>query len=196
VNIPELLLFSIALAVSVIPEALPVVTTFSLSRGALHLAKNRVVVKRLSAIEDLGSIDVLCTDKTGTLTENALAVSDISSQKPTDTLFYASLAATFLTEKLKQPNNAFDLALWEKMSVKDRERIAAYGVVSEIPFDPERRRNSVLVRRGNHSAFVVRGAPEVIVPHCVDFTGKKALTDWIASEGRKGNRVIAVAKKE
>jgi len=66
----SLIIFSIALAVSVIPEALPVVTTFSLAHGARQLAKNRVVVKRLSAIEDLGGIEILCTDKTGTLTEN------------------------------------------------------------------------------------------------------------------------------
>ena len=70
----ELVIFAIALAVSVIPEALPLVTTFSLSRGALRLAKNKVVLKRLTAIEDLGSIEILCTDKTGTLTENALTV--------------------------------------------------------------------------------------------------------------------------
>ncbi|MEO6508984.1 MAG: HAD-IC family P-type ATPase, partial [Patescibacteria group bacterium] len=73
-DIPLLLIFSVALAVSVIPEGLPVVITFSLSRGALQLAKNKVVVKRLSAIEDLGSIEVLCTDKTGTLTENHLTL--------------------------------------------------------------------------------------------------------------------------
>jgi Mg2+-importing ATPase len=77
VNILELLIFSVALAISVIPEALPVVTTFSLSGGALRLAKNKVVVKRLSAIEEMGSVDVLCTDKTGTLTENKMKVAEI-----------------------------------------------------------------------------------------------------------------------
>ncbi len=73
-NIISLLYFLCCLAISVIPEALPVVITFSLSRGVSELAKNKVIVKRLSAVEDLGGIDILCTDKTGTLTENTLAL--------------------------------------------------------------------------------------------------------------------------
>ena len=73
-NIIDLLFFSIALTVGLTPEALPTVTTFALSRGALQLARHNVVVKRLSAIEDLGAITILCTDKTGTLTQNSLTV--------------------------------------------------------------------------------------------------------------------------
>jgi len=71
-NIPSLLVFAIALAVSVIPEALPLVITFSLSHGALRLAKRGVIVKRLSSVQDLGALGLLCTDKTGTITENRL----------------------------------------------------------------------------------------------------------------------------
>lgn len=71
-DIPQLIIFSIALAVSVIPEALPLVLTFSLSRGALIFAKSDVIVKRLSSVQDLGSVNLLCTDKTGTITENRL----------------------------------------------------------------------------------------------------------------------------
>ena len=81
VDILELVVFSIALVVSVVPEALPVVTTVSLSRGALQLAKQDVVVKRLTAIEDIGSIEVLCSDKTGTLTENILSVTDCHRER-------------------------------------------------------------------------------------------------------------------
>ncbi len=75
-DIIELVVFSIALVVSVVPEALPVVTTVSLSRGALRLAEQDVVVKRLTAIEDIGGIEILCSDKTGTLTENTLSVTE------------------------------------------------------------------------------------------------------------------------
>ena len=77
-DIIELVVFSIALVVSVVPEALPVVTTVSLSRGALQLAKQGVIVKRLTAIEDIGGIEILCADKTGTLTENTLQVTEMS----------------------------------------------------------------------------------------------------------------------
>ena len=81
-----------ALGVSVIPEALPVVTTFCLTRGAALLARHKVVVKRLSAIQDLGSMQVLCTDKTGTLTENKLAVvATMGSEK--ELLLYATLGS-------------------------------------------------------------------------------------------------------
>jgi len=83
--------FSIALVVSVVPEALPVVTTVSLSRGALQLAKQDVVVKRLTAIEDIGSIEVLATDKTGTLTENSLSVTEVSPGADSRLLSFAAL---------------------------------------------------------------------------------------------------------
>lgn len=194
----ELVVFSIALAVSVIPEALPIVTTFSLSHGALKLAKNKVVVRRLSAIEDLGSIEVLCTDKTGTLTENELAVSNIYSKDPGKTLFYATLAFSILERKLKKLTDAFDLAIIQKISSADKKTLDLYKRISEIPFDPERRRNSVLVSREERCQLVVRGAYEHIVPFSinVDSGEKKEIADWAAEEGKGGHRVIAVAKKE
>ncbi|HNL85940.1 MAG TPA: HAD-IC family P-type ATPase, partial [Methanoregulaceae archaeon] len=92
VDIIELVVFSIALVVSVVPEALPVVTTVSLSKGALQLAQQNVVVKRLTAIEDIGSIEILCSDKTGTLTENTLSVTGLSPGADPRLLSYALLA--------------------------------------------------------------------------------------------------------
>jgi len=197
-NKMELVIFSIALAVSVIPEALPIVTTFSLSHGALKLAKNKVVVKRLSAIEDLGSIEVLCTDKTGTLTENELAVSNIYSKDHQKTFLYAALAFSILERKLKKLTNAFDLAIIQKISSADKKTADLYKRISEIPFDPERRRNSVLIFREGRYQLVIRGAYERIVPFSINVNGeeKKEIADWAAEEGRRGHRVIAVARKE
>jgi len=116
----SLVLFSVALAISVIPEALPVVTTLSLSRGALKLAKSKVVVRRLSAVEDLGSIEILCTDKTGTLTENKLKVAEVKADNSEECLFYGVLASSFLSQSKHQrePNNSFDIALWDKLFEK------------------------------------------------------------------------------
>ena len=85
----ELLIFVVALAVTIIPEMLPTVTTFSLAHGALQLAKHKVVVKRLTAIEDLGSVQILCTDKTGTLTENELVVADVFGSEKNEILTYS-----------------------------------------------------------------------------------------------------------
>lgn len=196
--VSELLIFSIALAVSVIPEALPVVTTFSLSRGALRLAKNKVVVKRLSSVEDLGSIEVLCTDKTGTLTENKLKITEIKAADPGLTIFYAGLASTLMTEKIKMANNAFDLAIYQKLTAQDKKELANYKILSECPFDPVRRRNSVLVNNGTKRLLIVRGAAETIMRLSGNLTAKdkKEINQWLSEMGTKGNRTIALAVKD
>ena len=198
VSVAELAVFSIALAVSVIPEALPVVTTFSLSRGALRLAKNHVVAKRLSAIEDLGSIEVLCTDKTGTLTKNQLRVAEVQSVDPQNTAFWSCLASSDETRhKTRQPNNAFDLAVWQYLSASQHKHLDEYTTLEEIPFDPERRRNSALVKHDRGHTLIVRGAPELILEFVADLsaTEKSRLNDWLTREGKRGRRTIAVATK-
>jgi Mg2+-importing ATPase len=196
INIPDLLIFSVALAVSVIPEALPLVITFSLTKGALHLSKNKVIVKRLSAIEDLGGINVLCTDKTGTLTENELSVVEVFAHDPDKAIMFASLGANFLDKLEEQPNNSFDLALWKKLTPELKSQMREYTLVNELPFSPERRRNSVLLERGGEKTLVVRGGVEALIKFCTDLTaeqGKQAL-DIAIKEGKKGNRTIAIAR--
>ncbi|MEW6407653.1 MAG: HAD-IC family P-type ATPase [Patescibacteria group bacterium] len=196
-NFVELLIFAIALAVSVIPEALPLVTTVSLSKGAMHLAKKHVVIKRLSAIEDLGSIGVLCTDKTGTLTENILSVDQIYASAPKECLFYAALAFSFLSGRRREPNNAFDLALYEKLTKEEKNKLNEYQRLKEIPFDPEKKRNAVLVERNNQKEIIVRGAPEVILDLCeIPKEEKNKFLNLAAKEGKEGKRSIAIAKKE
>ncbi|MDQ3098990.1 MAG: magnesium-translocating P-type ATPase [bacterium] len=198
VNLTELIIFSIALAVSVIPEGLPVVMTFSLARGAISLAKNHVVVKRLSAIEDLGSIEILCTDKTGTLTQNKLTVSDIKTLASENVLHYASLAAPFLDETSARPNNAFDIAIHSALSEDEKKSLHEYIRVSEIPFDPKRRRNTMLLKKENHFSIVVRGAYEDIVKESSNVSVETAteIASWVSEMGQQGKRVIAVAYKE
>lgn len=196
-SITELVLFSIALAVSVIPEALPVVVTLSLSRGAINLAKNHVVVKRLSAIEDLGSIDVLCTDKTGTLTENKLAVADVCGDDAQVVIERALAAASFIGDGTPEPNNAFDLALWNYVDEGGRAICRSTKRTDEIPFDPERRRNSVLVDVSGAPRLIVRGAPETILQLSKGISSEdtKRFLGWVTEQGTSGKRVIAVAEK-
>lgn len=114
VNFIDLILFAAALAITAIPEGLPMVITFCLSNGAAQLKKNNVIVKRLSAIGDLGSIDVFCTDKTGTLTENALKVENIYGENPDNTLIYAVISSPSQTATKESPIKGFDLALQKK----------------------------------------------------------------------------------
>lgn len=197
-NVVELIVFSIALAISVIPEGLPVVTTFSLSRGAVHLAKKKVVAKRLSAIEDLGGIDILCTDKTGTITENELTVAEYlpaTKHTKSDVLCTAALAAPFLREVGKEPNNAFDCALNQELSKTQKKTVAASEILAELPFDPTRRRNVVLVQTEGELALVVRGAYEEIEPLLKSHTKQTEYATWVVEQGLLGRRILAVAKR-
>ncbi|OGG16584.1 magnesium-translocating P-type ATPase [Candidatus Gottesmanbacteria bacterium RIFCSPHIGHO2_02_FULL_39_11] len=192
INIPDTLIFSIALAVSVIPEALPVVITFSLSRGALRLARNKVIVKRLSAIEDLGSIEVLATDKTGTLTENKLTLHNIYGDEKT--LLYASLAATLLEKKI-QSTHSFDITLLNSLSESEKKEFGKYQRLQENPFDPERKRSSMIIKNNNNYELIVRGATEEILKICTGIREerKKEIEEFIKKES--GNRIIAVSRK-
>ncbi|MBI5400811.1 MAG: HAD-IC family P-type ATPase [Candidatus Yonathbacteria bacterium] len=218
-DIAELAIFSIALAVSVVPEALPVVMTFSLSRGARRLAKNKVVVKRLSAIEDLGSIEVLCSDKTGTLTENKLTVcktcgiTDESADESPDfvssgtrlgreliseAIFAANMGGSYLAIKERGQNpDPFDVALWEALDQADQTRLTAVTRLRDIPFDPVRKKSSALLEENGQTILVVRGAPESILEVCdIDPAKHARILAWMAHEGREGRRVLAVASKK
>ncbi len=193
-GILNLLIFSIALAVSVIPEALPVVTTLSLSRGAIRLAKKKVAVRRLSAIEDLGGIDVLCTDKTGTLTENQLAVESLSPHADPLTLLYGCFAAGSLHKHKHEP---FDSALFQSIPVQEQKKVLACKKIGAIPFDPRYRHNGAIIETKTGYELILRGAPEFLLTYC-HFTGQgeKELHAWIAEKGKNGLRTLAIARKK
>jgi Mg2+-importing ATPase len=199
-NFFDFLIFCIALVVSIIPEALPTVVVFALSQGALKLVKKKVVVKRLSAIEDLGDIEILCTDKTGTLTENKLSLDKIFSSDKEKCLLYGLLASPYIKEKIESSENPFDFAIFQKASPKIKETLLNFRLISEIPFDPVRLTNSSLLedKKGN-KILIVRGAQEIILKNSLNFEGKKNKTEInqrIEKEGREGKRILAVAYKE
>jgi len=196
-DVTNLLIFSLALAVSVIPEALPVITTVTLSRGSIRLAQKKVVVKRLSAIEDIGSISVLCTDKTGTLTENALAVSDVEAPDRGRCLRLASIASVEVPIHRALLHDPFDLAIWHAVTESERIRTAGIERIDTLPFDPSRRRNSVLVQLDRKSTLIVRGAYEEVITLCINLSAKEQLKliEWGNRMGRDGKRVLAVATR-
>jgi Mg2+-importing ATPase len=188
----EFLLFAIALTVSVIPEALPLVTTISLTRGALELAKKHVVPRRLSAIEDLGSINVLATDKTGTITENRLSVADVYGEQ--ESVFrYALMGPAARGDAASAQDEAYDAAIRAKDAGRVGDQLCGVALVDEIPFDPVRKRATMLVREKARAFLVSRGAPENVYAGAAD--AGEAL-DWAAKEGGKGRRVLAVACRE
>ncbi len=193
----ELLIFSLALAVSVVPEALPVILTVALSRGSLRLAQKKVVVKRLSAIEDLGSIEVLCCDKTGTLTENLLSVTGVYAPDKRACLKLAFACCLVSPDDRGKLHDPFDLALWQNLSAAERKEVQQGKRLDAIPFDPERRRNSILFKTREGKEVIVRGAPEEILHRSkgIDVYTIKRLMQWVAEAGKRGERVLAVGIK-
>ncbi len=154
-------LFAVALAVGLTPELLPMVVSVTLTRGAQRLAAAKVVVKRLSAIQDLGAMDVLCTDKTGTLTEASIRLeqhTDGSGRTSRRVLELVYLNSHFETGV----RSALDDAIEQHGGVD----VSGWVKLDEVPFDFERRRVSVLIERDGVRQLVVKGAPEDVLRLC------------------------------
>ena len=198
-SILGLLLFSVALIVSILPEALPAVVTFALSEGSLKMAKQKVVVKRLSAIEDLGNIEVLCTDKTGTLTLNKLLLEKTVSSDKKKLFLYGILScgAEKAGEKILNP---FDSALFKRVPEDMLSDAKKFKTVSELPFDSYRMRSAFLLASAKgEKLLIVKGAPESILKNCSEFSGslnKKEIKEDVEKEGEEGKRVLALAFKK
>ncbi|MCA9357261.1 HAD-IC family P-type ATPase [Candidatus Kaiserbacteria bacterium] len=190
-DIPNLLIFAIALAVSVIPEALPLVITFSLSHGALRLAKKGVIVKRLASVQDLGSVDLLCTDKTGTLTENKLVYLNqyFIPESPFHPLVLARLAAHDLNKQKPEP---FDLATDLALTEEQRAEVNTYQTIEEEAFDPDLRSNGVIVSSSEKpNLHIRRGSPEYFIK--LGLVSNDLVGAWLADEEKNGRRVLGVS---
>ena len=154
----ESIMFAVALAVGLTPELLPMIVTVTLARSAMQMAKRKVIVKRLSAIHDIGAMNVLCTDKTGTLTEakiKLLRVIDGHGVESANAFSYAYVNSKFETG-IKSP-------LDEAILAAKPFDMAGFRKIDEAPFDFERRRVSVLVEHGGKRGLFVKGAPEDVL---------------------------------
>jgi Mg2+-importing ATPase len=194
----ELVLFIIALVIGVVPEALPVVLAVAHSRAAMRMSRRGVIVKRLAAVDDLGSLDVLCIDKTGTVTDNRLRLVDVQSAQRARCLWAALVSGADLGSASREAANAFDLAVWNATDEAGRAAAAAVRRLLVLPFDPQRRRSSSLVRdEAGQSLLVTRGAPEEILPLCTDLDEQRRaeLLASVADAGAAGRRVLAVASR-
>ena len=185
-------LFALAIAVGITPQLLPAVVSTSLATGSRQLARRKVLVKRLVCIEDLGDIDILVTDKTGTLTEGRVTL--LEAVDPTGAASEQVLRAGLLASDVDPAGgpsaNAMDSALWE--SDAGRRKITAGAQrVAELPFDHTRRATSVLVDDAGSRTLIVKGAPEQVLVRCVDPPESTVLDRYFA----EGRRVVAVAAK-
>jgi Mg2+-importing ATPase len=201
-DVLESLLFAVALAVGLTPELLPMIITVNLSKGALAMSKKGVIVKRLASIENFGSMDVLCTDKTGTLTENKIKLVlhvDMEGTNDEKVLLYSFLNSYYQTG-LKSPLDEAILG-YKDINVKD------YRKIDEVPFDFVRRRVSVVVEHEGQRFFIAKGAPEEIVKICSYCALRDTILDLTEEFLRKieqkyydlsseGFRVLAVAYKK
>ncbi len=198
----ETLLFAISLAVGLTPEFLPMITTVTLGRGALRMAKQKVIVKHLESIQNFGSIDTLCSDKTGTLTSGETTLEgslDLQGKASDRVLLFGYLNSTYQTG-IKSP---LDEAILQHGTVD----VSAYKKVGEIPFDFERRCLSVVVRHENETLLIIKGAPESVLKKCSAYesNGERRPMEGTSDEARtteakmyrdlstQGYRVLAVA---
>lgn len=195
----ESFLFAVALAVGLTPELLPMVVSVTLARGAQRMAQKKVIVKRLASIQNLGSMDVLCTDKTGTLTEARIRPDrhlDANGKYSRQVLEFSYLNSYFETG-LKSP---LDEAILEHGEIDP----SAWRKIDEVPVDFERRRVSVLLDNGKKRLLVVKGAPEDILklstsfgieggPECriLDESAIISIQELFEGLGREGFRSLA-----
>jgi P-type Mg2+ transporter len=193
----DALLFSLAIAVGITPQLLPAVVSTSLAAGSHRLAKRKVLVKRLVCIEDLGDVDTLFTDKTGTLTEGRISFlravpADGSTAE--EALRWSLLCTEVTAEAGRaEGGNPLDAALWRSRDAASVEpSLAGFAKVAVLPFDHERRMVSVLVHgMDGIKTLVIKGAPETVLERCVDVPASaRAALD---AEFAAGNRVVAVA---
>jgi Mg2+-importing ATPase len=193
----SLLLFIVALALAVVPEVLPVIVTVTLSSGALKLAKKHVIVKKISALEDLGNINLLCTDKTGTLTENKLSIKKLESSNEELFKQLATACIDDFDEKHRDHLDSFDSAFLDFIPASERGAEKQYSIVEQLPFDPvERRRKVVLKDAINHTYHLVElGSAETLlsISH-TPYTAR--YLKQITEDGTQGLRHHAIAYKE
>ncbi len=191
------LLFSLAIAIGLTPELLPVVVTVSLAHGAKRLAKKDVIVKRLVAIEDLGNMEVLCTDKTGTLTEGKLVLTDfvdMEGRRDHSTLLRGIFANMAVTHR-GLAGDAVDTAVWNYVNTH-RIEIPKNEKIFEAPFDFAKRYLYVVIHESGHRRLIAKGSPESILPFCtLSPTEKKHIMHLFERMSHDGLRVVAVAEK-
>lgn len=201
-NLIESLLFALAVAIGLAPEMLPMIVTINLSKGAIDMSKKKVIIKELDSIQNFGAMDVLCTDKTGTLTLDNVALvkySDVDN-KPNERIFELAYLNSHFQSGLE---NILDRAVLDYKKINFKE----YDKVDEIPFDFNRRMMSVIVRRDHLTTIITKGAPESILKICSSYLLGDKKEEIHADTRRKlekiyddyskdGFRVLALAYKD
>ncbi len=195
-NMLEFLRFGLVLVVASIPVALPAVLSVTMAIGALNLARKKAVVKHLSAIQELASVDILCVDKTGTLTKNQLKVYEPKAYgnfKKKDVILYGILASNM------NERDPLEMAIYSagKTVGITKSEINKYKQVYFLPFDPKIKRSEAVLVLGRKKIRVTKGAPQVIISMChLAGTFKDKVERDVNDLASKGYRTLAVAVKK
>lgn len=199
----EALLFGLSIAVGLTPEMLPMIVTVNLAKGALTMSKKKVIVKHLSSIQNFGAIDILCTDKTGTLTQDKVVLErhvDITGNESRDVLQYAYLNSFYQTGL----RNLIDRAVLSHIELNVEGKCS---LVDELPFDFQRRRMSVVVEYEGDHVLICKGAVEEIYSVCTHYQVEDEvyplidmmhddLYEEVETLNNNGYRVLAIAYKD
>lgn len=194
-GINNIFLFVIAISIAIVPEMLPLISIIALTKTSIKLVKKGVLVKRLSSLEDLGGIEVICTDKTGTITENVLKIFEIISKKKDDCLKYALMASQNTTDSDHILAGSFDSAIWEQADENLKKLVTESKRIWQNSFDPVFRWQFSVYSDGAVAEVVIKGSPESIIARCKLNAEEKEKFLLQAKEfGSRGFRVLAVAK--
>ncbi len=200
----EMFMTSVGLAVAAIPEGLPAIVTIMLSIGVTKMAKNNSIIRKLPAVETLGSSKVICSDKTGTLTQNKMTVVEIKS-KNLELITELSTMCTdcdvlYKNGKLQVNGEPTEIAIVQNglNNGKDKTKLyQMYPRINEIPFDSNRKMMTTIHRVDNKYRIITKGAPDVLLEKCKNSVGEKQkIQTENLQMAKKALRVIAVAYKE
>ena len=195
----EMFMTSVGLAVAAIPEGLPAIVTIVLSIGVTKMAKKNSIIRKLPAVETLGSSNVICSDKTGTLTQNKMKVVEVQAFDERRTLAYSALCTDCsIMKDYKVIGEPTEKALVEKaLEIGEDKRILEEQMkrVSEIPFDSRRKMMTTIHKKGNKYVVITKGAPDVILERCEN-VNKSIIRSQNIKMANKALRVIAIGYKE
>ena len=198
----EMFMTSVGLAVAAIPEGLPAIVTIMLSIGVTKMAKKNSIIRKLPAVETLGSSNVICSDKTGTLTQNKMEVVEIRAKSPSLAIELATMCTDcdiiYENGRIKINGEPTEVALVNKAMKEGKNKDELYGLmprIHEIPFDSNRKMMTTIHKIGNRYRIITKGAPDILLHKCKHIDQNKVQKENLEMAS-KALRVIAIGYKE